>query len=254
MSSTLERIPEFGEILHGLMSIDNRLRGHAEKEFARLKSTTPESLSMHLLEVLLNASEQRAELRSFAIVLLRGVLTRHENAIFHRLSVHTQQVLKLKLLDALRTEPDPRIRRKTSEMVGEIGQSLIDQDGDLRHWPELLPFVFEHLTAQDAGLRECSLGLVEKLARFVANSVAEQHGQIVNVVRMTLVQAAGDVSVAAVRAWSELVMHVGNAADRRTFAVVAPEVVGFVSVLLENHKEVPAALMEVLQLLIEVSG
>ena len=252
-AGSVERIPQFGEILLGLMSMDNHLRGHAEKEFARLRAASPESLCMHLLEVLLNAAEQQVELRSFSIVLLRGMLTRHHCAIYYNLSAPTQQLLKLKLLHALQSEPDARIRRKTCEMVGELGQSLVQHDADLSNWKELLPFVFANLTAEDLGLRECSLDLLQKLAAFVANSLQEHHAQIVEIIKMTLILPPAEAPLAAMRAWTELVLTVGNAKDRRVFSALAPQVVKFVAALMERQKSMPNALVEALQLMIEVS-
>lgn len=49
----LARIPHFSELLLGLMNSDNSIRSTAEKEFEKLKGTSPDSLIMHLLEVLI---------------------------------------------------------------------------------------------------------------------------------------------------------------------------------------------------------
>ncbi|QQP40353.1 Importin 5 [Caligus rogercresseyi] len=113
------------DIILALLSTDNEIRSSAEKKYEELDAKT----KFVVLFERLSAPESLAvEGRQLCAVLLRQVFTVDFQKLFSELGAD-QERFKLQCLETLHREQDKTVRKKLGDMVAEVAQNLIDDDG-----------------------------------------------------------------------------------------------------------------------------
>eukprot|EP00510_Aplanochytrium_minuta_P000009 CAMPEP_0184027574 /NCGR_PEP_ID=MMETSP0954-20121128/14284_1 /TAXON_ID=627963 /ORGANISM="Aplanochytrium sp, Strain PBS07" /LENGTH=490 /DNA_ID=CAMNT_0026312169 /DNA_START=105 /DNA_END=1573 /DNA_ORIENTATION=- len=245
------RIPGFDGLVAALMSTDNGVRKQAEKEYEDLKQTSPDSISLHLLE-LLNSTEANLNVRSLAAILLRGALTKNNGELFCRLNSATRQTLQTELLASLLNEGHVQIRRKTCDAVGELGRKLVDSKKN--EWPQLVQYVLANVTSDNPNHRESAFSIFEKISTHFAANASNNYQRLNQIFSASFCVSPGDnnvgVHVSAIKAWAALLQSIGNANDRTLFTSLLSEVLRCLQASLEISATPEA--IEILKVLIEI--
>ncbi|XP_039251343.2 importin-5-like [Styela clava] len=174
---------QFHEILVGLTSSDNDLRGKAEAAYEEFPIT---DRFTHLMEVvsILNGND---EIRQLSAVLMRRIVTSNYEEAYIPLAPELQQRIREQLLFTLKSEPNNVMRRKLGDFAAELARKHVDDDGK-NHWPEILKFLFECISSNDVGLKEITLHIFCQYSGIFGNQQA--HYQ--DVLRQMLEQSMQD--------------------------------------------------------------
>ncbi|EOD38282.1 hypothetical protein EMIHUDRAFT_122255, partial [Emiliania huxleyi CCMP1516] len=140
-------------MLRALMSTDNAVRNQAEEALAQARQA-PDSLFSALIAML--RSNQDEQVRSLAAVLLRKEIIRllAQSADAQGVTVSTQvkALLKSELLACIEQEPQRSIRKKASDVVGQLAINIMSNDPS--GWPELFPWMLEGTRSTNVPLHE----------------------------------------------------------------------------------------------------
>ena len=120
--------------LAALLSPDNETRNRAEQQLTALQESSPAQLALHLVDALACPTTEPV-VRELCAVLLRRRLPVMLPALVRQ--GEWFEAVKSKLLQALSSECDGRLRRKTCEAVGRLGIELFADN----MWPELMEFI-----------------------------------------------------------------------------------------------------------------
>ena len=160
----MSTLAAFEQLLGGLSSADNAARAQYEALFNECKKQ-PDVLCLQLVRALRTSTAQ--ETREMASILLRRVLTKDEVSLWANLQAQTQDGIKGELLKSIQEESVKSITRKVCDTVCELAAGIFE-DGK---WPELLPFLFQCVTAGTPNLRESALNVFAQLAQYVGESL-----------------------------------------------------------------------------------
>ncbi|CAI5746446.1 unnamed protein product [Peronospora destructor] len=248
-------------LLGNLLAVDNAIRKEAEVQFDQLKQKNcSDELLLSLGSIV--HSDSPEEIRALAAVLLRRVLLRDAVSLWPRATDHARLILKQELLAVLEAGEENRgIRRKVCDTVGELASSILE-DGQ---WDDLLPKVFEWNNAPMVTLREASFRVLEMVAIFLANQMAQEAETtasnsvlldvtVLQTMAKGLADREGRVAVNAVRALGMLLLNL-DTLDQ----IPRPELlVSVVPLVLETLHSLLVTrqfeqVMEVLEVLIEVA-
>ena len=83
------------------------------------------------------------------------------------LQAQTQDGIKGELLKSLQEETVKSITRKVCDTVCELAAGIYEEG----KWPELLPFLFQCVTAGSEPLKEASLNIFAQLAEYIGESL-----------------------------------------------------------------------------------
>jgi hypothetical protein len=252
-------------LLWSLMAVDNAERNRAEQQFAELKQQSDVTL-LGLIHVV--HSRRSDDVRGLAAVLLRRVLLRDAVSLWPNASADVRAAVKRELLAVLLEEQNRSIRRKVCDTVGELASSILE-DGQ---WDDLLPTLLEWVEdAHNVALRENTLRVLEMIAIFLANQIAQEAADakaaslqvakdgtslevtVIGTLVRRIADAEGHVAVNAIRALSMLLLNMDS-----LDAVAHPELLGStVSLVLQAlHRMLANAqfeeVMETLEVLIEL--
>lgn len=225
---------EWEALLWSLMAVDNAERGRAELRFAELKAQSDVTL-LGLARVV--HSRRSDDVRGLAAVLLRRVLLRDAVSLWPAASAAVRAAVKRELLAVLLEEQNRSIRRKVCDTVGELASSILE-DGQ---WDDLLPTLLEWVDdATNVTLRETTLRVLEMVAVFLANAIAQEAAgakaagaalplkggatlevTIVNTLVRRIADPEGRVAVNAIRALAMLLLNMDS-----LDAVAHPELLG----------------------------
>ncbi|WOL08869.1 importin-5 [Canna indica] len=251
----------FESLLSQLMMSSNEQRSHAESLFNLCRDHQPDALAQKLASVL--HSSPALDLRAMSALLLRKLLTYRGAAssdaepdtsyIWPRLSPVSQSSLKSLLLSALHREPDRSVTKKLSDGVSALASTLLPDNA----WPELLPFLFQAVSAADSPrLQESALLIFSQLAYYLADdkSFVGHHLPTLHSILLNALShpTAADVRISALSASVNLITALELASDRDRLADLLPAMMRTLTESLNAGQE--ASAQEALELLIELAG
>eukprot|EP00096_Caligus_rogercresseyi_P013318 TRINITY_DN5993_c0_g1_i1.p1 TRINITY_DN5993_c0_g1~~TRINITY_DN5993_c0_g1_i1.p1 ORF type:complete len:1098 (-),score=338.86 TRINITY_DN5993_c0_g1_i1:478-3771(-) len=184
------------DIILALLSTDNEIRSSAEKKYEELDAKT----KFVVLFERLSAPESLAvEGRQLCAVLLRQVFTVDFQKLFSELGAD-QERFKLQCLETLHREQDKTVRKKLGDMVAEVAQNLIDDDGNNR-WPEFIKFLFEATTSGNADMKEIAFHMFSSVPSVFGNQENEHFDTIKQMLLSGLMDPSSpEVRIAAAKA------------------------------------------------------
>mmetsp|Transcript_45155 Transcript_45155/g.145302 ORF Transcript_45155/g.145302 Transcript_45155/m.145302 type:complete len:478 (-) Transcript_45155:377-1810(-) len=238
-------------MLRALMSTDNAVRNQAEEALAQARQA-PDSLFSALIAML--RSNQDEQVRSLAAVLLRKEIIRllAQSADAQGVTVSTQvkALLKSELLACIEQEPQRSIRKKASDVVGQLAINIMSNDPS--GWPELFPWMLEGTRSTNVPLHEAALAIFNTLSEFIAEKMAAHHGMLLDVFRSSL-QAQQELSVrnAALRALASFLMALSEPSQRVPFQELVPLMLQTISDALARGMEDECR--EALEVFVEVA-
>lgn len=243
-------LAQYEQMIRALMSIEKTVREQAEAALNQAK-LNPDSLFTALITMLRsNADEQ---VRSLSAVLLRKEIMRllsHEGSGAMVLSPATKELLKRELLACIEQEPQRSVRKKVSDVVGQLGINVMSKDP--AGWPELLPFMLGATRSGNVQLHEAALTIFNSLSEFIAERMQNHHSMLLEVFRSSLQPTQGlGVRNAALRALASFLMAVDEPAQRTPFQDLVPLMLGTISDALAQGMEDECR--EALEVFVEVA-
>ncbi|KAJ6974900.1 uncharacterized protein [Populus alba] len=240
----------FETLITHLMSSSNDQRSTAEFLFNLCKQTHPDSLLLRLTQLL--SSSSVLDIRAMSAVLLRKHLTSatEDSFLYPQLTESTRSTIKNSLLSSLQHETTKSITRKINDTISELAASVLPDGG----WQELLPFMFQCVTAQnDHNLQESALLIFARLAQYIGEALiphlATLHGVFLNCLNNS---TSGEVRIAALNATINFIQCLTNNSDREKFQDLLPLMMRTLTEALNGNQEATA--QEALELLIELAG
>ncbi|EGV64509.1 importin subunit beta-3 [Yamadazyma tenuis] len=147
-----------GELIKGLSSPDNSVRGEAEK---KLENDWSDNQQVTILLVYLAEQACMGEteyLRSFTAVLFRRIAnkspkppTKFTDRNIGVISEESRLQIRQILLKAFVSESSNQVRHKLSDGIAEVAKEYTSQENS---WPELLPALFSAATNSNSSIRE----------------------------------------------------------------------------------------------------
>ena len=238
-------IDAFASLLAGLSSPDNVHRSRCEGVFDQCKKS-PDQLATQLLRTLRTSSDGRA--REVSAVLARRLFTSDDGALYVTLAEGTKMRLKNELLTALKEEGEPKIARKTCDLVCEIAAGAMERE---EPWPELMPFMFGAVQEGSDRLKESALSIFAMLAPFMSDGLVAQIPTLHAVLSACLTSADTQVQLASLRASCAFVDALENQSDRIKFQDLLPAMLNTLGSALQGQDETSA--QEALGLFIELA-
>lgn len=205
---------DFLALVAALMSNDNATRKQAEAAYASYKTENPQALVLQLVQLL--RSEQDAEARAFAPVLLRP-LVEVKAGVYDKLEQQAQLTLKAQLLEAVAVEPVAHIRRKIGHLIAEVASVSLKFG---QQWPELLSVVSTLTAHGDALMRETAFDLLAKLAEYVGELLAPHKQEFLTLFTNSLNDASGEVQIASLKAASSFLLTLEDREELVAFAII----------------------------------
>ncbi|KAL3518942.1 hypothetical protein ACH5RR_021531 [Cinchona calisaya] len=237
----------FETLISHLMSSSNEQRSQAESIFNLIKQTDPNSLALKLAQLL--SSSHHAEARAMSAILLRKQLTRDDSYIWPRLTPATQSTIKSVLLTSIQNENSKSIIKKLCDTISELASSILPEN----EWPEILPFMFQCVTSNDAKLQESAFLIFSQLAQYIGETlipyIKDLHAVFLQVLNHS---ASSDVRIAALSAVINFIQCLSSASDRDRFQDLLPAMMRTLTEALNGAQEATA--QEALELLIELAG
>lgn len=225
------------DMLRGLLSADNSVRGAAEKQYDGVKAERPQALIVAFLQVLPQTSVE-LPVREQAAVLLRQCLAKPKakGSIWSKLVIEpSQREVMARLLELLDAEPSDKVRRKVADCVQYLGNQIIDIDDSERpnnaaEWPELIPVILRVVMdgSKSPAMRADGLWIMKELARSIWQLLTVNASQTVLVLQTCLSDGMDVVRAAAADLLCEVVKHVRNKEELIPFL---PMVQGLCAVL-----------------------
>jgi len=166
------------------------------------------------------------------------------------LSTPVREVLKRELLSCIEGEPSRSIRKKVSDVVGQLGINIMSNDPG--GWPELLPFMLAATRSGNVQLHESALTIFNSLSEFIAERMQAHHQMLLEVFRSSL-QPQQPLSVrnAALRALASFLMAVDEPSARTPFQELVPLMLQTISDALAQGQEDECR--EALEVFVEVA-
>ncbi|KAF2288178.1 hypothetical protein GH714_004837 [Hevea brasiliensis] len=241
----------FENLVNHLMSSSNDQRSAAESLFNICKQAHPESLLLRFAQLV--SSSAHTEVRAMSAILLRKHLTRlaanDDSFLYPKLSESTRSAIKNILLSSLQRETTKSIIKKINDTVSELAASILPDGG----WPELLPFMFQCVTAQNHNLQESALLIFARLAQFIGETLIPHLSTLHELFLNCLSNStSAEVRIAALNAAISFIICLSNNNDREKFQDLLPLMVRTLTEALNSKQEATA--QEALELLIELAG
>ena len=141
--------------LSSLLSPDNASRNAAEQALDHMQQSAPGQLAMQLVDSLADHAANPV-VRELCAVLLRRRLP----VMLPALGEEWREAVKGKMLQALSSECEARLRRKLCDAVGRLGcESLADNS-----WPQLMQFVHAACNSGVPTAHEAALMVLSHMA------------------------------------------------------------------------------------------
>ncbi|KAL3529778.1 hypothetical protein ACH5RR_009100 [Cinchona calisaya] len=237
----------FETLISHLMSSSNEQRSQAESIFNLIKQTDPNSLALKLAQIF--SASPHAEARAMSAILLRKQLTGDASYIWSRLNPATQSTIKSVLLTSIQNETSKSIIKKLCDTISELASSILPEN----EWPELLPFMFQCVTSNDAKLQESAFFIFSQLAQCTEDTlvpyIKDLHAVFLQVLNHS---SSSDVKIAALSAVIYFIQFLNDPSDRDRFQDLLPVMMRTLTQALNGAEEATA--QEALELLIELAG
>ncbi|ONK75287.1 uncharacterized protein A4U43_C03F15290 [Asparagus officinalis] len=244
----------FQALISQLMATANDQRSHAESIFNFVRDQHPDNLALKLAHLL--QSSTLIEIRAMSAILLRKQLTSSSSSgdsqpayLWPRLTSQTQLELKSMLLSSVQREEVKSISKKLCDTVSELASNLLPDNA----WPELLPFMFQAVTSENARLQESSLLIFSQLAQYIGDLLLPHLQTLHDVFLQSLTHSSSaDVRIASLGASINFIQCLALASDRDKFQDLLPAMMRTLTESLNSGQEATA--QEALELLIELAG
>ncbi|KAA8499564.1 Importin-5 [Porphyridium purpureum] len=176
-------------ILRQLQSPNNEMRNEAEAAFNAAKQRPGTCLdALCTLAITSNDMVMRA---AAAVLLRRTAIELWEGA-----TEDTKIVIKQKLLQGVRSEPNANNRKKLCDTVSVLASGVATQGG----WPELFPFLFEMSKSPSSHDRESALYIFSQLPGYISTLLEPHLGTLHQLFHVGLNDPDQMVRVAALKA------------------------------------------------------
>ena len=136
-------------MLRQVLLPSNPQRKTHESELLKLREEHPNELVVCLLHIISQQSE--LEIRTLACVLLRQMFSKLGSShaqVWASLTEHTQELLKEKLLELIKQEPQLLLRKKLGEAVAELAINTVGLNPS-SSWDALMLFLVESVMSED---------------------------------------------------------------------------------------------------------
>ncbi|ESP04937.1 hypothetical protein LOTGIDRAFT_184912 [Lottia gigantea] len=174
---------QFQLLLTSLMGADNDSRTKSEEVYNEI----PDIKKLELLLSTIRNANSSLEVRTMSCVLLRRLFSNEFSEVWPKLTPEIQNSIKQQLIVAINEETGPPVRKKICDVVAELARNLIGDDGTMG-WPEILKFMFDCASSEDAGLRESALNIFSSVPTIFGN----QQGHYLDVIKQMLAQSLQD--------------------------------------------------------------
>ena len=241
----MNSLQAFEQLLGGLTSVDNTQRTQYEAIFNECKRQ-PDLLCLQLVRALRTSGA--TETREMASILLRRVLTKDEVSLWANLQAQTQDGIKGELLKSLQEEGTKSITRKVCDTVCELAAGILEEG----KWPELLPFLFQCVTAGSEAHKESSLNIFAQLAEYIGDALVPHLAMLHGILGQCLQAGEMSVRLASLRACCCFVESLENPADRAKFQDLLPAMLQTLGGALQGNDE--ASAQEALGMFVELAG
>ena len=101
------------------------------------------------------------------------------------------------------------------DTTAELAAGMVDSSG----WPELLPFIFQLVQAQNPNEVESALLIFAQLAHYIMPTLTQYMGTLNGILQQCLQSSRVDVAIAAMRATTAFIQELDDGADRDKFQV-----------------------------------
>ena len=101
------------------------------------------------------------------------------------------------------------------DTTAELAAGMVDSSG----WPELLPFIFQLVQAQNPNEVESALLIFAQLAHYIMPTLTQYMGTLNGILQQCLQSNRVDVAIAAMRATTAFIQELDDGADRDKFQV-----------------------------------
>ncbi|WCJ43619.1 ARM repeat superfamily protein [Euphorbia peplus] len=237
----------FETLLNHLMSSSNDQRSTAESLFNLCKQTHPDTLLLRLSHLL--SASVNPDIRSMSAILLRKHLSNDDSFLYPKVPDPTRATVKNTLLTSLQRETSNSVARKINDTVSVLASAILPYGG----WPELLPFMFQCVTATDSHMQENVLLIFAQLAQFVGETLVPHIRTLHDVFLNCLSVSSSDgVRIAALNATINFIQCLSSNNDREKFQDLLPSMMRTLTEALNGKQEATA--QEALELLIELAG
>lgn len=184
-----------------------------------------------------------------ATILLRKQLTRDDSYIWPHLTESTRSTIKNVLLSSIQREEEKTIVKKLCDTISELASSLVPEN----QWPEILPFMFQCVTATSPRLQESAFLMFSQLAQYIGETliphITDLHTVFLNVLNNS---PNPEVKIAALSAVINFIQCLTSSNERDRFQDLLPSMMRTLTESLNSGQEATA--QEALELLIELAG
>jgi len=134
------------------MVSNNEDRKNAESKYESI----PLINRMSYLLTVLSSKEEEADVQQQAAILFRRIITSNFDDTYNKLTVNQQNDVKNQLLACVTSNSEHFVRKKVSDCISELSRRLADDSGK-NNWPEVLKFMFDSISTNDATVKDISL-------------------------------------------------------------------------------------------------
>ena len=106
------------------MSENNKTRKQAETMFNKTRKSQPNPIMQALLQVSRTSAD--ADLRSFAIIVLRRSMVDGDKSFWPKLNAQTQTLIKRELLAGIEQDTDAVVRANLREAAFDVASDLFE--------------------------------------------------------------------------------------------------------------------------------
>eukprot|EP01128_Nolandella_sp_AFSM9_P008531 TRINITY_DN5238_c0_g1_i1.p1 TRINITY_DN5238_c0_g1~~TRINITY_DN5238_c0_g1_i1.p1 ORF type:complete len:1167 (+),score=310.57 TRINITY_DN5238_c0_g1_i1:174-3503(+) len=151
---------QFEELLHQMLSEDNKVRKRAEHQFA----TSIRTQRPQILQALLSFARQHKDssLRSACIVIFQNRLREGGKFLFAELPKQVQDSFKAELLNGVEQETNSGIALLFENVICDVAHHFYTENTGT--WDEILPFVMKLLASQNSQHRSSGYRLLAELS------------------------------------------------------------------------------------------
>lgn len=242
--AVLAHVSNFEALISQLLVSDNVARKHAEQLFEQCKAAPDACISL-LVQVLRQSRDE--QYRSFAAIMLRKALTKDSPPLWGNINDNTKALVKHELLQSIGLEELKPVRKKVCDTVSEVVITVYDSGG----WPEILPFLFECLRANQDVLLESALSILGNIAADVIDDAKPNMPALLQYMAVGLSHQNQDVQMAAMRATSAFIRSFESAQEREQLQPLINPMLGCLGRSLTSGDE--ASAQEALEMWIDVA-
>ena len=193
------------QILEGILSPNNAIRGPAEAAYNQVIVSNPNELVLGLLAALSGSYPCTAGVPDLGAVLLRRSIERGSGMWSDRLSAPTRTAVQTQLLHLIESPTSEKLGRLIGHLVSELAVSTLDTGG----WPNLLETIANLScdASKATSIRVGALSVLSKLFEYLGQSLIPQLPSLQPVVLRCLQDPEPQVQRTAVKALCALLVQ-----------------------------------------------